>query len=88
MSAGPVAALGWAEAIENILRCGFANVLRLGVATAALRRRNLWGRFPRVARLASAARTSQPGAEDGIPLGFSSEVRFTSTNRFPSACSD
>ena len=29
VSAGPVAAGGWAEVVENILRLGFANVLRL-----------------------------------------------------------
>jgi len=29
VSAGPVAAGGWAEAVENVLRRGFANVLRL-----------------------------------------------------------
>jgi len=36
VSAGPVAAGGGVEAVEIILRRGFANVLRLGVATAAL----------------------------------------------------
>jgi hypothetical protein len=39
VSAGPVAAGGWAEAVKNILRRGFANVLRLGFATAAHRRK-------------------------------------------------
>ena len=42
VSAGPVAVGGWLEAVENILRRGFANVLRLGVATAALRTRNFY----------------------------------------------
>ena len=32
VSAGPVAAGGWAEAVKNILRLGFANVLRLNPA--------------------------------------------------------
>jgi hypothetical protein len=36
VSAGPVAAGGGAEAVENILWRGFANVLRLGFASAAL----------------------------------------------------
>ena len=37
MSAGSVAAGGWAVAVKNILGRGFANALRLGFATAALR---------------------------------------------------
>jgi hypothetical protein len=36
VSTGPVAAGGWAEAVEDSLRRVFADVLRLGFATAAL----------------------------------------------------
>ena len=48
--AGSVAEHGWTEAVENILRRGFANVLRLGFATAALRaNRNAVAAFSPVA---------------------------------------
>lgn len=50
VSAGPVAAGGWAEAVENILWRGFANVLRLGVATAAPRPRRSSSSAPPPAR--------------------------------------
>ena len=78
MSAGPVAAGGGAEAVENILQLGFANTLRLGVATAALLTRNLWERFPRVGADGPSGADRQPGA-DGFESRWDSRMEAKKT---------
>lgn len=66
VSAGPVAASGWAEAVENILRRGFANVLRLIP---------LCGTQPRSNRNAVAA--FSPALERSDHAGCTGKMRTT-----------
>lgn len=71
VSARPVAAGGWAEAVENIWWRGFANVLRLGFATTALRGKAVEGwRNPRRWRAGDDARNSRSVLDCASPLAL------------------
>ena len=76
MSAGPVATGGWAEAVENILRRGVANVLRLIplCETQPRSNRNAVAAFTIDLRATCQLKPNRPGRDHAVKLALRSFV--------------